>query len=90
MAISDWHDRSDSVFACQVQSGAAAIPDSCVVFNPQDAARTVQLAHGPWRIVLDTTAPEASASHEPIYDVIVPAHSLVILARAQTVQELHP
>ena len=90
MAIADWHDRSDSVFACQVQDGAEAVPDSCVVFNPQNADREVRLAHGPWRIVLDTTTPEAPASHEPIYHVTVPAHSLLILARAQIAQEFHP
>mgnify|MGYP000208493519 FL=1 len=90
MAIADWHDRSDSVFACQVQDGAEAVPDSCVVFNPQDVERSVRLAHGPWRIVLDTTTPEAPASHEPIYHVTVPAHSLLILARAQIAQEFHP
>ena len=90
MAIADWHDRSDSVFACQVQDSAEAVPDSCVVFNPQNADREVALAHGPWRIVLDTTAPEAAASHEPIYHINVPAHSLLILARAQIAQEFHP
>lgn len=90
MQLHDWHDRSDSVFACQVQDGAEAVPDSCVVFNPQDVERSVRLAHGPWRIVLDTTTPEAPASHEPIYHVTVPAHSLLILARAQIAQEFHP
>jgi glycogen operon protein len=90
MQLHDWHDRSDSVFACQVQDGAEAVPDSCVVFNPQNADRAVHLAHGPWRIVLDTTIPEAPASHKPIYHVTVPAHSLLILARAPSIQEFHP
>jgi isoamylase len=90
MSLDDWHDRSDSVFACLVQNGAEAKPDSAVVFNPQHTDREVQLAHGPWRVVLNTCSPETPASHEPIYHLTIPAHSLVILARAVTAQELQP
>lgn len=88
MQINDWHDRSDSVLACLVQNGANAVPDSAVVFNPQAGDRAVRLAEGPWRVVLDTTKPEAAASQDPTYHIHVPAHSLVILARAANTQEL--
>jgi hypothetical protein len=40
--------------------------------------------------VLNTCSPETPASHEPIYHLTIPAHSLVILARAVTAQELQP
>lgn len=90
MRLTDWHARNESAFVCQVQDGAQAAAESCVVFNPQTNEQHVQLAGGPWRVVLDTTAPELPASHKPIYHVTVPAHSLLILTRAQISQELHP
>ena len=90
MTVADWHDRSDSVFACQVQDNADAKAQSCVAFNPESTQRTLQLANGPWRVVLDTTQPESPASHDPIYHVSLPAHSLIILAAADTAKELNP
>lgn len=90
MSTDDWHDRSDSVFACLVQNGAESKPDSAVVFNPQHQDREVQLAHGPWRVVLNTTTPDLPASQELIYHLTIPAHSMVILARAAIAQELTP
>ncbi|MBP7370824.1 MAG: hypothetical protein KA902_05230 [Arenimonas sp.] len=88
MTIADWHDRSDSVFACQVQASDTQPPSLCVVFNPQETAREIQLANGPWRLVLDTSQPNAVLSSEVIHQFLFPAHSLVLLVHAPIPQEL--
>ena len=90
MTTADWHDRSDSVFACQVQANDTQTSSLCVIFNPQAAERNVQLANGPWRVVLDSSQPNAPHSRESMYYCHVPAHSLVLLAHAPHPQELTP
>lgn len=90
MSIADWHDRSDSVFACQVQASDTSTPSSCVVFNPQPEPRVVELANGQWRIVLDSSHAEAPHSAQALYQFLVPAHSLVLLAHVPLSQESVP
>lgn len=90
MGIGDWHDHNDSVFACQVQAGSGESPNSCVVFNPQNLEREVMLANGPWRVVLDTSAPSAPSASEWIQHLTVPSHSVVLLTRNEPSQELLP
>ena len=90
MGIADWHDHADSVFACQVQAGSNQAPSSCVVFNPQNAERAVQLANGPWRVVLDTSAPGLSSTTDWIHHLSIPAHSVILLTRNETSQEPSP
>jgi isoamylase len=90
MDIADWHDHHDSVFACQVQAGSGEAPNACVVFNPQSGERDVQLANGPWRVVLDTSAPASPSTSDWIHQLTVPAHSLVLLTRNEPSQELLP
>jgi glycogen operon protein len=90
MDIADWHDHHDSVFACQVQAGSGEAPNSCVVFNPQNRERDVELANGPWRVVLDTSVPASPSTSNWIHRLTVPAHSLVLLTRNEPSQELLP
>ena len=90
MDIGDWHDHNDSVFACQVQAGSGESPNSCVVFNPQNLEREVMLANGPWRVVLDTSAPSVPSASEWIQHLTVPSHSVVLLTRNEPSQELLP
>lgn len=87
MDIADWHDHDDRVFACQVRAGSHDAPNSCVVFNPQNLDRMVQLAHGPWRVVLNTSSPGLLSSTEWIHHLTVPAHSLILLTRNEPSQE---
>jgi hypothetical protein len=90
MGIADWHDHNDSVFACQVQAGSSEAPNSCVVFNPQNLERNVQLANGPWRVVLDTSAPALPSTTEWIQQLTAPSHSVILLTRNEPSQELLP
>ena len=89
MTIHDWHDQHDPVFACQVQSGDAA-PDACVVFNPQPESRRVQLANGAWRVLLDSSDPDASQVTDGVSECLVPARSVLLLARPINPLELSP
>ena len=90
MTITDWHDRSDSVFACQVQASDMQSPSSCIIFNPQATSRNVQLANGPWRVVLESSQANTALTIESIYHCHVPAHSLVLLTHAPIPQEPTP
>jgi isoamylase len=89
MQIADWHDRVDSAFACELQDQAAQ-PRWCVLFNPGAQPREFHLAHGPWQTVFDSTLPEAARSADTLENLTAPAHSLLLLARANAPLENHP
>ncbi len=90
MRVEDWHDASDGAFACQLRAAGASAPRGCLAFNPDDRDRPFELPDGPWQVLLETSGtfpPQAFAATLATPDVLVPAHSLLVLRRLTSVPE---
>ena len=87
MQTHDWHDRSDTAFACKITARA---PDSSstsrstrgllIAFNPTSEARSFSLA-GAYMLLLDSSQdddPYCTVSDQ----LLVPAHALIVLRQA--------
>ncbi|MBN8503317.1 MAG: glycogen debranching protein GlgX [Burkholderiales bacterium] len=84
----DWHSSAQRAFAAVLQGDGRRLG---LLFNPEAEAMPFTLVQGPWRLMLDSSG----VLHEtnpmrpdgellPGQPLIVPAHSLVLLATLET------
>jgi glycogen operon protein len=80
MRHEDWHGHDGSAFACQFHAARDSSPHWAVLFNPHAESSTFQLAHGPWRLVLDSAAPARSTTRDCVTRITAAARSVALLA----------
>lgn len=79
MTISDWHDASQSSFACQMCSAAPNDRSLLFIFNPQPVVVTMALPAGTWQLLFDSADELMGANVSLANALTVPARSLVAL-----------
>ncbi|RQO62048.1 glycogen debranching enzyme GlgX [Paucibacter sp. KBW04] len=83
MQHQDWHDAGSHAFAARVCAAASSQPQLTLIFNPEAQALPFTLGRGPWCLALDSSGELQSSALLPQgTPLMVPAHSLLVLARA--------
>ncbi len=85
MQAQDWHDEHAKAFMCVISQGASgsmATPQAsalCIVFNAHEHPQPLSLAHGRWRVRLDSSATHVHDAHAYDTQFTCPPQSVLVL-----------
>ena len=79
MSDHDWHDTGHHAFAAQLREAGAEHAALMVIFNPEPEAIPFTIRHGPWQLLLDSSAELPLCELPRGSPLMVPAHALLVL-----------
>lgn len=88
LQIVDWHNHSEHAFACQLHESNSTHAKFCLVFNPNTEPCFFELAQGPWKILVDSSASQIDNDTTHYQQINAPAHSLLVLTSYNSLQEI--
>ena len=83
MSPDDWHATGNHAFAAQLRQAGAEQAALMVIFNPEPEEARFTIRHGPWRLLLDSSAELQDREWPRDSTLMVPAHALWVLKAAE-------